>query len=135
MRWIGGGGGVDLMAIRRRMLMQIGGKAELWNRAVITVPNNMATSGDIYTWLTTAGVLPNYNCVIFIIRDNADLTAWVDNDFIEASWLKDQTAIPNLNRVRTPQNTSRYLQARNPVNNPTDSMNVYQGETFTVFYQ
>lgn len=107
----------------------------MWNRAVITVPNNMTTSGDIYAWITTSGVLPNFNTIFFIIRDNADLTAWEENDFIEASWLKDQASTINLNRVRSPSSAGRYLQGRNPVNNPTDQMNVYQGETFTVFYQ
>ena len=128
---------MDVMSIRRRLLMQMmGGKPELWNRATITVPSNMATSGDIYAWLTTNGVLPNYNTIFFAIRDNADTETWEDNDFVEASWFAMQTGSNIvMARVRAPKYSSRYLQTRNPINTPTDTMYVYQGETFTVFYQ
>ena len=68
--------------------------------------------------------------------DNANIESWNDNDFIEASWLKDQTGTNVVFvRIRSPQNTNRYFQTRNPVNAPTDTATVYQGETFTVFYQ
>ena len=127
---------MDVTELRRRLFMQIGGKTELWNKATITVPSNMATAGDIYTWLTTEGVLPSFNTIFFVIRDNANMLMWAENDFIEASWLKDQsTSINVFARIRSPLNAGRYLQTRNPISNPTDVMNVYQGETFTVFYQ
>ena len=56
-------------------MMQIGGKPELWKKTTLTVPSNMTTSGDIYAWLTTAGVLPDFSNIFFIIRDNQDAAA------------------------------------------------------------
>lgn len=127
---------MDMMEMRFRMMAMMGGVRELWNKAVITVPSNMATSGDIYSWLTTTGVLPSFNSIFVAIRDNADMSVWNDNDLIEATWvISSSTSNPFLLRIRSPQNTNRYLQGRNPINNPTDTITVYQGETFTVFYQ
>lgn len=126
---------MDLMQMRRRMLMQIGGMSELWNKTVITAPSNITTAGDVYAWLTSNGVLPSFNIIFFLIRDNADDTTWQSDDFIETSWVKGQSSSIGLTRVRSPQQSTRYLQTRNPISNPTDAMNVYQGETFTVFYQ
>lgn len=116
--------------------MQIGGKPELWKKTILTVPSNMSTAGDIYAWLTTEGVLPIFNTIFFVIRDNADASMWAENDFIEASWLKDQnTTINVFGRIRSPFSPVRYIQTRSPISNPSDTMNAYQGETFTVFYQ
>jgi len=63
------------MERRRAIMMQIGGKPELWKKTTLTVPSNMTTSGDIYAWLTTAGVLPDFSNIFFIIRDNQDAAA------------------------------------------------------------
>lgn len=123
------------MEIRRQLLMQIGGEPELWNKATITVPSNMTTAGDVYTWITTTGVLPIFSDIFFMIRDNADSATWQSDDFIEASWLANQTGSNMvMARVRSPRQSNRYLQIRNPISNKTDAMNVNQGETFTVFY-
>lgn len=107
----------------------------MWNIKVITVPANMNTAGDVYNWLASPGVLPNFNTIFCLMRDNADVETWNANDFIEASWFKGQTNSDNIIFLRVRSMENPYLQNRNPATNSTDAYRVYQGETFTVFYQ
>lgn len=125
---------MDVMQLRRSLMMAIkGGASSVWSQKVITVPSNMTTASDVLTWLQSE--MPSTYTLMCCLRDNVDMSTWNQDDFIFTGWgnLQSTTNAMQYQRVRGVSGDDPYFQNRNYSNNETT--NVYQGETFTIFYQ
>lgn len=116
------------------MSMASGTDIRPWKVKKITVPQNMSTAQDILAWLRSELVNEEY-IIMMCSRDNVDMSTWTTDDFIFTGWGNINTSSNAMIYLRNRgiSVSSMYLQNRSYSNNETT--NVYQGETFTIFYQ
>ena len=116
------------------MSMASGTDIRPWKVKKITVPQNMSLSLDILAWLQSELVNEEY-IIVMCSRDNIDMSTWTTDDFIFTGWgnMQGPSNAMVYFRNRGTSVSSMYFQNRNFSNNETAY--VYQGETFTIFYQ
>ena len=113
------------------------GNASRWKQKQISPSSDISLSTDVYTWLETEIGKLNlpFNSFICIIRENYDMSTWAQDDFICATFVKDQPSTVNkqYGRCRGTINIeSMYIQMRNFIT--IETCNVYANETYTIFY-
>lgn len=128
---------MDMIEIRRALMMNGANGMGKWKTKKITAPSNMTVTSQVKAWLETEGLLPD--CEYGFLFIEKDRHQWSTDDFVLAPLLDGKVTIWGSNangwyaRSRGGTYSSQYYQQRGFQNEET--ANVYQGDRFIIFYQ
>ncbi len=130
---------MDMMEIRRTLMMNGANGMGKWKTKKITAPSNMTEASQVKAWLETEGLIPA--CEYGFIFIEKDRQLWSMDDFVLAPLLDGHATLWGTNntngwyaRARGSTYNTQYYQQRG-FQNTTETVNVYQGDTFMIFYQ